>query len=349
MIGEIDPRAYDCEGRIQPASWRPMLSDRFLSYLIGGDLTVKCGSLDEVQTFLRKCRYVSDPEQFGVSEYWLHPRFFERLRRGDCEDFALWAWRQLLAMGLDARLVLGRCGRGDRSNHAWVTFSDSQAHYLLEPTSRQHRKLSRLKILLYEPSRSASLRDGKLVWHVHEPRDARWTTSELFAVIVRVPVLLFFYLLLLPWRLVKGIAGRMKAGKGDRWQDIVVTVDDKLPGSEELICRLLESGIPVNEEPSRSMKPLAQGKRLVTFGRGLPPERIRDILCAAGDCVNFVQITNEFVTLVYLGAFRITNDAPEAELTPELRAVLLRSNLSTDDLWATVAAHDRRRNRRRRS
>lgn len=353
MIGEIDPRAYDCEGRVQPASWkRPRPSDRFFSYLAGGDLTVKCGSLDEVQAFLRKCRYVSDPEQFGVSEYWLHPRFFERLRRGDCEDFALWTWRQLLAMGLDARLVLGRCGRGKRVDHAWVTFSNSQAHYLLEPTSRRSRKLSRLKILRYEPSQSVSLRDGELVWHAHEPRDRDdlWTTSELFATFFCFPLFLFFYLLLLPWRLVKGIAGRMKARKGDRWQDIVVTVNDKLAGSEELICRLLESGIPVSEEPhSRSMKPLAQGKRLVTFGRGLPPERIRDVLRAAGDCVDFVQITNEFDALVYLGAYRITDDGPEMELTPELRAVLLSSNLSTVDLWATVAAHDHQGKWRRRS
>lgn len=351
MIGEIDPRSYDCEGRLaSPSRKKPRPSDRFLSYLADGDLAVKCGSLDEVQVFLRGCRYVSDPEQFGVREYWLHPRFFERLRRGDCEDFALWTWRQLLAMGFDARLVLGRCGRGDRANHAWVTFSDLQAHYLFEPTSRRRRKLSRLEVLLYEPSQSVSLREGELVWHDHEPREHRWTAPELFAVFARIPVLLFFYLLRLPWRLVKGIAGRIKARKGDRWQEIVITVNDKLPGSEELICRLLESGIPVSEELyPHPTKPLAQGKRLVTFGRGLPPERIRDVLRAAGDCVDFVQITNEFVTLVYLGAYRATDDGPEAELTPELRAALLHSTLSTADLWAKVAAHDHQRNRRRRS
>ena len=351
MIGEIDPRTYDCEGRLLPPSWkRPRPSDQFLSYLASGDLAVKCASLDEVQAFLRRCRYVSDSEQFGVPGYWLHPRFFERLRRGDCEDFALWTWRQLLAMGLDARFVLGRCGRGDRPNHAWVTFSDSQTHYLFETTSRRRRKLSRLEILRYKPSHSVSLREGKLVWHDHEPRSHRWTTPELFATFARLPVLLFFDLLLLPGRLVERIAGRIKARKGDRWQEIVVTVNDKLPGSEELICRLLESGIPVNEElHSHPTKPLAQGKRLVTFGRGLPPERIRDVLRAAGDCVDFVQITTEFVTLVYLGAYRVTNDGPEAELTPELRVALLQSNLSTADLWAMVAAHGHQRNRRRRS
>lgn len=354
MIGEIDPRAYDCEGRVLPVSRkRPRPSKQFLSYLVGGDLTVKCGSLEEVQAFLRECRYVSDSEQFGVSEYWLHPRFFERLRRGDCEDFALWAWRQLLAMGLDARLVFGNCRGGDRNNHAWVMFSDSQAHYLLEPTAPRRRKLSFLKVLMYKPSQSVSLREGELVLHDHEPRDPsghRWTTSEIFSTFVRLPVLLFFQLLCLPWRLVKRTASRMKARKGDRWQEIVVTVNDTLPGSEELIFRLLESGIPVSESEdlgSRPTKPLAQRKRLVTFGRGLPPERIRDVLRAAGDCVDFVQITNEFVTLVYLGADWITG--PEAELTPELRAALLRSNLSMADLWATIDAHDHHKNRHRHS
>jgi len=346
MIGEIDPLTYDCEGRRLPPSRTtrktPRPSDRFISYLAGGDLAVQCGSLDEVQAFLRRCRYVSDREQFGVPEYWLHPRFFERLRKGDCEDFALWTWRQLLAMGLDARLVLGRYGR---TGHVWVTFSDSQAHYLFEPTARRRTKLSRLEILEYHPEQSVLLRDGELVWHDHEPRDHRRTTAGLFAILTRISVLLFFSLLRLPGRLVKGIAGRIKARKGDRWKKVMVTVNDKLPGSEELIWRLLESGIPVSEElPSHPAKPLAQGKRLVTFGRGLPPERIRDVLRAAGDCVDFIQITTEFVTLVYLGAYRVTDDGPEAELTSELRAALLRSNLSIADLWATVAAHDHQSN-----
>ncbi|HYQ84998.1 MAG TPA: hypothetical protein VEP28_13460 [Rubrobacter sp.] len=207
-----------------------------------------------------------------------------------------------------------------------------------------------MEILRYEPSQSVSLREGELIWHHHEPRKNHpWTTPELFAAFARISVLLFFYLLRLPWRLVKRIAGLIKARKSDKWQEIAITVNDKLPGSEELICRLLESGIPVSEElHPHPTRPLAQGKRLVTFGRGLPPERIRDVLRAAGDCVDFVQVTNEFVTLVYLGAYRATDDGPEAKLTPELRAALLHPTLSTADLWATVAAHDHQRNRRRR-
>src|SRR5690242_6901772 len=105
MIGEIDPCGYDCEGRIAPLSVR--LQDEFRSYLTG-DLTVKCNSLSDIQSFLRKCRYVSDVEQFGDWDYWMHPRHFERVRRGDCEDFALWTWRQLLAIGIDTRFVMGR-------------------------------------------------------------------------------------------------------------------------------------------------------------------------------------------------------------------------------------------------
>jgi len=342
MIGEIDPRDYDCEGRVlsTPPSQGLRPTDRF-RFFLAGDLTIRCSTLDEVQVFLRQCRYASDRDQFGVPEYWVHPRFFERLRRGDCEDFALWAWRQLLAMKLDARLVFGKSGRGKHAGHAWVTFSDSRAHYLLEPTARLRRKLSRADILGYEPASSVSLRERELVYHVHEPRDGRPTPSEVLPTLVRL-LLSIFSFLCLPWFLVKEIVRKVKEMEIGRWQEIVVTCNDKLPGSDDLIYRLLESGIPVTEQPNpRLSKPLPQGKRLVTLGGGIPPERIREVLRAAGDCVDFVQITNDSVPVVYVGPYRITDYGPMAELTPELRAALLSSNLSTTDLHAKIASHAR--------
>jgi hypothetical protein len=38
------------------------------------------------------------------------PEDFEKSRKGDCDDFAMYAWRQLLKMGYNARFVGGRIG-----------------------------------------------------------------------------------------------------------------------------------------------------------------------------------------------------------------------------------------------
>jgi hypothetical protein len=50
----------------------------------------------DVRNFLVGCTYVSDTELFGKRDYWQPPEDFEKRRKGDCEDFALWTWRQLL-------------------------------------------------------------------------------------------------------------------------------------------------------------------------------------------------------------------------------------------------------------
>jgi hypothetical protein len=48
---------------------------------------------------------VSDQELLGKLDYWQPPEDFEKRKKGDCEDFALWTWRQLLDMGYGAPLV----------------------------------------------------------------------------------------------------------------------------------------------------------------------------------------------------------------------------------------------------
>jgi hypothetical protein len=70
-----------------------------------GDSSVHVSSIDDVQDWLLGCEYVSDPELFNEPDFWQHPRTFEQLRRGDCEDHALWAWRKLVELGHDAHLV----------------------------------------------------------------------------------------------------------------------------------------------------------------------------------------------------------------------------------------------------
>jgi Bacterial transglutaminase-like cysteine proteinase BTLCP len=154
MIAEIIPETYDAVGhqvsqpfhrRRGPHPTLPM--GRYVSQL----LTVKCETMHDVRTFLATCKYVSDEELFGKKEYWQPPEEFERRRKGDCEDFALWTWRQLLSMGYDARFVGGSCGRYG-TGHAWVEYFKDGKCFLLEPLYRLvGDTLPRLSTIKYSP------------------------------------------------------------------------------------------------------------------------------------------------------------------------------------------------------
>ena len=164
MIAEVFPRAYDGTGQ---AVFRP--SKRRHGYFganvpmgrhVTQPLSVVCTDLNEVRQFLSTCRYMSDEAQFGRREYWLPPEEFERRRRGDCEDFALWTWRQLMRLGYSARFVCGDGGRyGD--GHAWVTFERDGRTFIVEPLSAWFGPtFPRLNTLRYKPRISISW-DGK--------------------------------------------------------------------------------------------------------------------------------------------------------------------------------------------
>lgn len=94
-------------------------------------LTVMCADLEDVRRFLQGCRYVSDEVQFGRRDYWMPPEEFERRRQGDCEDFALWTWRQLMHLGYSTRFVCGHSGRYG-AGHAWVTFEREGRTFVVE-------------------------------------------------------------------------------------------------------------------------------------------------------------------------------------------------------------------------
>ena len=49
--------------------------------------------------WLLGCVYARDRDLFRNPDYWQHPCNFEGLRKGDCEDFALWAWCATKAHG----------------------------------------------------------------------------------------------------------------------------------------------------------------------------------------------------------------------------------------------------------
>jgi hypothetical protein len=123
-------------------------------------LSVKCETIQEVQQFLRTCEYVSDNDLFDKDEYWQPPEEFEQRKKGDCEDFALWTWRQLLDLGYDARFIGGSCGRY-RQGHAWVVYFQDGKCFLVEPLFRKiGATMPRLSNLRYVPKLSVSW-DGK--------------------------------------------------------------------------------------------------------------------------------------------------------------------------------------------
>lgn len=131
-------------------------------------LTLQCKSLEEVRQFLRGCRVVSDKELFGKDDYWQPPDEFEKRKAGDCEDFSFWTWRQLMAIGFDARLVFGKHGRYG-IGHAWVEFFQDGKCYLVEPQARHLGiQLPRLSTLKYKPKFSIAWNGDKLSYYAHK-------------------------------------------------------------------------------------------------------------------------------------------------------------------------------------
>lgn len=165
MIAEIIPEAYDAKGRqvSQPFLKRKGPHPTFpMGRYISQPLTITCATMSDVRNFLAGCKYVSDKDLFGRDDYWQPPEEFEQKRQGDCEDFALWTWRQLLEMGYDARFTGGSCGRYGEG-HAWVEFFEKGKCFLVEPQFRKiGMEMPRLATLRYKPKLSVSW-DGRTI------------------------------------------------------------------------------------------------------------------------------------------------------------------------------------------
>lgn len=112
-----------------------------------GESSVKVSSLREIQDWLIDCRYIHDAELFREADFWQHPITFERLRQGDCEDHALWAWRKLVELGFDADFVAGRCLPWDPADetkdhgHAWVVVTIDGRRQLFEAVAKTHESM----------------------------------------------------------------------------------------------------------------------------------------------------------------------------------------------------------------
>lgn len=173
MIAEIVPGAYDAFGRktLRPDLRRKGIHPTFpMGRYVSQPLTVKCECIRDVREFLSRCRAVSDKEQFDKEDYWQPPEDFERTKKGDCDDFALWTWRQFLALGYDARFVAGQHGRYGMG-HAWVEFFKDGKCFLVEPQlGGVVDKIPRLTTLRYRPRMSVAWNGTKISFYLHQDR-----------------------------------------------------------------------------------------------------------------------------------------------------------------------------------
>jgi hypothetical protein len=115
------------------------------SHYFEGESGVAAGSIDEIVAWLANCEYVSDLDQFHERDLWQEPCAFEQRRRGDCEDFALWTWRKLIEIGVEAEFFVGRVACGDEPGlerqHAWVVYRLGHDLFLFEPAARERERM----------------------------------------------------------------------------------------------------------------------------------------------------------------------------------------------------------------
>src|SRR2546422_7215848 len=175
MIAELFPEFYDVQGRkvLRPGGSQRRSGFR-PTFPMGRNLTqplkYKCSNFTEMRKFLAACRYRSG--RLEKRHYWQPPEEFEETKTGNCVDFALWTWRQLVGMGYPARFVVGKAGKFGEG-HAWVTFEKDGKFHLLEPQMWPvGLRMPRISTLRYHPATSVACDRDKLSYYVHEKRDS---------------------------------------------------------------------------------------------------------------------------------------------------------------------------------
>jgi hypothetical protein len=132
---------------IPPTAFGPGSQSPFGLYF-EGQSRVAATSIDDIVGWLGSCEYVSDLDQFHEPDFWQQPCAFEQRRRGDCEDFALWTWRKLVEIGIEAEFFVGRVVSANGADeadkvmdrqHAWVVFRSGRDVSLFEPAARDRQ------------------------------------------------------------------------------------------------------------------------------------------------------------------------------------------------------------------
>ena len=162
---------------VPPTAFGPGSRWQFPHYF-EGESGVLVTSIDDIIEWLATCEYVSDIEQFHEGDVWQEPCAFEQRQRGDCEDFALWAWRKLTEIGVDAEFYVGRvissAGAAPRQ-HAWIVYRVAREEILFEPAARdRHRMIQPL----------SAVRDAYVP---HFAVDRRFVTSAFAGCLLSLP------------------------------------------------------------------------------------------------------------------------------------------------------------------
>jgi hypothetical protein len=119
-------------------------STKHFGWYFEGDSSVPVASIDDICRWLAACVYVRDPVLFREPDFWQHPCTFEQIRKGDCEDHALWAWRKLHELGIEAEFYSGQWGRhAESGSHAWVVFQQDNERYVLESVGKDTTRMVR--------------------------------------------------------------------------------------------------------------------------------------------------------------------------------------------------------------
>jgi len=108
-------------------------SHRAFAEYFQGTSRILVRSLSEICAWLAGCECLPDHALFFQDDFWQHPLTFEQIRKGDCEDHALWAWRKLAEIGIPARFA---AGRWKGIPHAWVVLEDPKHPCVLESTAK---------------------------------------------------------------------------------------------------------------------------------------------------------------------------------------------------------------------
>ncbi len=120
-------------------------SRKKFSWYLEGALGSGAMSLEHMKEWLFCCEYMSDDVLFSERDVWQHPVTFERLRQGDCEDYALWTWRKLVEQGFQTEFVAGwtiHPGEEYRG-HAWVLFYREEDIFIFDGVSKESETMIR--------------------------------------------------------------------------------------------------------------------------------------------------------------------------------------------------------------
>jgi Bacterial transglutaminase-like cysteine proteinase BTLCP len=189
------PITYDYYGkRIDSNLINKTLKNSYpIEFYLKSNINYYFNDLNNIHEFLSECEYCSDKEHFGVDDYWMLPNLFESMKKGDCEDFSLYTWRQLINQGHMCRFVIGTVGKNKW--HAWCTAKIHKKHYIIDPVLANEKFLHQVYTLNYQPYYSIEFHNDKIYFFQHY--SIRNVVMNIYKICVKSKLLLLILSLIL--------------------------------------------------------------------------------------------------------------------------------------------------------